>query len=127
MCMKWLKQTGIILAITFLGEVLHALLPLPIPAGIYGILLLFAALESKLIPLKAVMETGVFLVEIMPVMFIPAAVGLINAVEILKPTWVSFLIITVLTTVVVMGVSGLATQWMLRRGQKKQEGAKSHE
>ncbi|MBR6524998.1 MAG: CidA/LrgA family protein [Clostridia bacterium] len=121
--MKWLKQTGIILGITFLGEVLHVLLPFPIPAGIYGILLFFAALETKLIPLKAVMETGVFLVEIMPVMFIPAAVGLINSWNILKPTWLSFLLITVLTTVIVMGVSGLATQWLLRHEKKKEEHA----
>lgn len=119
--MKWLKQTAIILGITFLGEVLHVLLPFPIPAGIYGILIFFIALESKLIPLKAVMETGVLLVEVMPVMFIPAAVGLINSWEILKPTWVSFLLITVLTTVIVMGASGLATQWMLRREKGVEE------
>lgn len=121
--MKWLKQTAIILGITFLGEVLHVLLPFPIPAGIYGILIFFIALESKLIPLKAVMETGVLLVEVMPVMFIPAAVGLINSWEILKPTWVSFLLITVLTTVIVMGASGLATQWMLR----KEKGVEEHD
>ena len=119
--MKWLKQTAIILGITFLGEVLHVLLPFPIPAGIYGILIFFIALESKLIPLKAVMETGVLLVEVMPVMFIPAAVGLINSWEILKPTWVSFLLITVLTTVIVMGASGLATQWMLRKEKGQEE------
>ena len=121
--MKWLKQTAIILGITFLGEVLHVLLPFPIPAGIYGILIFFIALESKLIPLKAVMETGVLLVEVMPVMFIPAAVGLINSWEILKPTWVSFLLITVLTTVIVMGASGLAPQWMLR----KEKGVEEHD
>ena len=121
--MKWLKQTAIILGITFLGEVLHVLLPFPIPAGIYGILIFFIALESKLIPLKAVMETGVLLVEVMPVMFIPSAVGLINSWEILKPTWVSFLLITVLTTVIVMGASGLATQWMLR----KEKGVEEHD
>lgn len=119
--MKWLKQTAIILGITFLGEVLHVLLPFPIPAGIYGILIFFIVLESKLIPLKAVMETGVLLVEVMPVMFIPAAVGLINSWEILKPTWVSFLLITVLTTVIVMGASGLATQWMLRKEKGEEE------
>lgn len=119
--MKWLKQTAIILGITFLGEVLHVLLPFPIPAGIYGILIFFIALESKLIPLKAVVETGVLLVEVMPVMFIPAAVGLINSWEILKPTWVSFLLITVLTTVIVMGASGLATQWMLRKEKGEEE------
>ena len=31
--MKYIKQFSIILLISFLGEALHALLPLPIPAG----------------------------------------------------------------------------------------------
>ena len=123
--MKWLKQTAIILIITFLGEVLHALLPLPIPAGIYGIVIFFIALETGVVKLKQVMDAGVFFIDIMPVMFIPAAVGLMKSMDILRPTWVSFLIIVVLTTAVVMGVSGLVTQWMLRREQRKEE--KSHE
>ena len=76
--MKYLRQFLIILFVSFLGEVLNYLIPLPIPASIYGILLMFLALELHIIPLSAVRETGRFLIEIMPVMFIPAAVGLLK-------------------------------------------------
>ena len=74
--MKYVRQFGVILLLSFVGEILHVVLPFPIPASIYGILLLFFGLEWKLIPVSAVKETSVFLIEIMPVMFIPAAVGL---------------------------------------------------
>lgn len=39
--MKFISQFGVILALSFLGEVLHRWIPLPVPASIYGIVLLF--------------------------------------------------------------------------------------
>ncbi|MGN1122067.1 MAG: CidA/LrgA family protein [Eubacteriales bacterium] len=76
--MKYLKQFGIILAVSFVGELFNRLLPLPVPASIYGIVLLFLLLVTGVLPLGAVREAGSFLIAIMPVMFIPAAVGLIE-------------------------------------------------
>ena len=117
--MKFVKQFGIILLITFIGEVLHELLPIPVPAGIYGIVLLFIFLKTKLIPVSEVKEASSFLIQIMPIMFIPAAVGLIDTWDILAPSWIQFLIVTVVTTVVVLAVSGLMTQAVIRLRNKK--------
>ena len=78
--MKWMKQFGIILLVSFVGEVLEKWIPLPIPASIYGIILLFLCLKLRIIPHESVHETGKFLIEIMPLMFIPAAVGLLAMV-----------------------------------------------
>ncbi len=112
--MKYLKQFLIILTISFAGEILHQLLPLPVPAGIYGILLLFALLKTGILPLASVRETACFLVEIMPVMFIPAAVGIMDSWGIIAPSWLEYLTMTVVSTVIVMAVSGLVTQAVLR-------------
>ncbi len=117
--MKYLRQFLIILAISFAGETLKHLIPLPIPASIYGILILFTLLETRILPLSAVKETGKFLIEIMPVMFIPAAVGLLESWNILKGSWVSYAVITVCTTFLVMIVSGHVTQALMRLGKKK--------
>ncbi len=117
--MKYVRQFGIILLITFIGEVLHALLPVPVPAGIYGIILLFIGLKTKLIPVSEVKEASNFLIQIMPIMFIPAAVGLIDTWDILAPSWIQFLVVTVITTVVVMAVSGLVTQAVIRMRRRK--------
>lgn len=119
--MKYLKQFGIILLISFVGEILHALVPLPIPASIYGIVLLFAVLELKLLPVSAVKETSAFLIEIMPVMFIPAAVGLTDSWSVVKTALVPYVVITVVTTFVVMVVSGKVVQGMTG-GEKRGEG-----
>lgn len=112
--MKYLKQFLIILTISFSGEILHQLLPLPVPASIYGILLLFALLKTGILPLASVRETARFLVEIMPVMFIPAAVGIMDSWGIIAPSWLEYLIMTAVSTVIVMAVSGLVTQAVLQ-------------
>lgn len=83
--MKYLKQFSIILFISLLGEILHSIVPLPMPASIYGLAILFTALSTGIIPLEEVRETGRFLIEVMPLMFIPAAVGLLGAYHTLMP------------------------------------------
>lgn len=112
--MKYMKQFCLIMFISFLGEVLHHYLPLPIPASIYGLVILFAGLMTGVVKLSHVEETGRFLIEIMPLMFIPAAVGLLESWGILAPIWIPIVGITLITTVIVMIVSGKITQFVIR-------------
>ena len=119
--MKWIKQFGIILAVSFVGELLGNWIPLPIPASIYGIILLFLCLKLHLIPFDDVHETGDFLIEIMPLMFIPAAVGLLESWDIIRPSWIQYILITVSTTFIVMVAAGLVTQAVIRRTKKGDE------
>jgi holin-like protein len=115
--MKYIRQFSIILFISFLGEVLHAVIPLPIPASIYGIIILFAALQLHILPLSAVKETGSLLIEWMPIMFIPAAVGLLETWGIIRNSLISYLIVMVVSTIIVMVVSGLVTQLVLKHSK----------
>ena len=117
--MKYLKQFMVILAFSFLGEVLHQVLPLPIPASVYGLVFMLAALMTGVLKLHQVKEASAFLIEIMPVMFIPAAAGLIDSWGILQPVIIPLGIITVVTTVFVMVVPGLVTQGIIRKGKRK--------
>lgn len=116
--MRYIRQFLIILVVSFLGEVLYALLPLPVPASIYGLVLMLTALCLRIIPLDAVRGTGKFLVEIMPLMFIPAAVGLTEVWGGIRQILVPLLITTVVSTVLVMAVSGRVTQAVIRRGRR---------
>lgn len=119
--MKYLRQFCIILLLSFLGEGLHIILPLPVPASVYGLVLMLAALQTGILKIHQVRETAGFLIEIMPVMFIPAAAGLLNAWGVLKPVFVPVAVITAVTTVFVMAVTGLVTQGIIRKGRKKNE------
>ena len=116
--MKYLKQFGIILGLSFIGEILHELIPLTIPASIYGLVLMFVGLCLGIIKVKDVKETGYFLIEVMPFMFIPAAVGLIEVWENLASLLLPFTVITVVSTILVMGISGRVTQHVILRERK---------
>ena len=111
--MKYLKQFLIILVISFAGELLKYVLPLPIPASIYGMVILLVGLLTGWIALDAVKDVGKFLIEIMPVMFIPAGVGLMSSWGILKPLLLPVSIITVVTIVTVMAATGKVSQWVI--------------
>ena len=117
--MKYIRQFVIILFISFIGEALKYVLPLPIPASIYGLVLMFVLLETKVLKLEAVQDAGKFLIEIMSIMFIPAGVGLLNAWDTLKPVLVPVIVIMFVSTIVVMGVSGKVTQTMIEAEERK--------
>lgn len=112
--MKYIGQLGIILLLTFIGEILNSIITLPIPASIYGLVLMFFCLKLKIFKPDSVKETGEFLIEIMPLMFIPSAVGLLESWNILQAKWIPIVSITVVSTIAVMAVSGFVTQATLR-------------
>ena len=117
--MKYLRQFGIILAVTCVGEIMKYFIPLPIPGSIYGLILMFVLLLAKVIKVEHVKETGEFLIEIMPLMFIPAGVVLITSWSQLQPFLVPLLVITVVSTFVVMIVTGKVTDFLISKKEGK--------
>jgi len=115
---RLVRQFLLIASVSFLGEGLRALIPFPIPASVYGLVLMFAALSLGIIKPYQVREAAKFLIGIMPLMFIPAAVGLLNAWDELRPILLPVVAITVISTVAVMAVTGRVTQAVIRRGGK---------
>ena len=116
--MKLLYQFGVIMTVTFLGEVLHAVLPLPVPASIYGLLIMLFCLCAKVIKLNQVKLAADFLIDIMPPMFIPAAVGIVVVWADLQEILVPVLVITVVSTIVVMVCTGKVSQAVIRAKKK---------
>lgn len=125
--MNYIRQFLMILVFTFLGELLKYLLPFPVPASIYGLVCLFAALELKWIRLEQIKETGKFLIEIMPLLFVPAGAGLLDSWKELQPMFVPVVVIMVVSTIVVMIISGRVTQFVIRRKRKNAVSQKTAE
>lgn len=117
--LKYVKQFLIILLISFIGEGLNFLIPAPIPASIYAMVILFVCLCTKIIKLEAVKDAGMFLIEIMPLMFIPAGVGLMKSWGVLKPLIIPVAVITVISLIAVMAVSGRVSQRIIKAQEKK--------
>ncbi len=121
--MRYMKQFGIILGVTCIGEVLKYFIPLPVPGSIYGLVLMLVLLMTGILKAEQVKDVGEFLIEIMPLMFIPAGVGLMTSWKLLQDFLVPLVAITVLSTFVVMIVTGKVTDFLLeRKGDKNKNG-----
>lgn len=102
-----------------MGEGLNFLIHAPVPASIYAMVILFVCLCTKIIKLEAVKDAGMFLIEIMPLMFIPAGVGLMKSWGVLKPLIIPVVVITVISLIAVMAVSGRISQRIIKAQEKK--------
>lgn len=116
--MKYLKQFAIILGVCLLGEVVRYLLPLPIPASVYGLVLMLAALMCGAIKLEQVETVADFLIGIMSPMFIPAAVALMDQLTVLRAILLPFLVINFVGLLVTFAVTGRVTQFVLKREKR---------
>lgn len=119
--MALIRQFAIIAGISCLGEGLRLLIPLPIPASVYGLVLMLLGLMTGVIKLEKVQYGAAFLIEIMPLLFVPAAVGLTESWGQLAPVWLPVILITLATTVIVMGCVGKITQGVLRLGERRRD------
>lgn len=118
---KYIKQICIILTICLIAELMEYLIPLPIAASIYGLVLMLLALITKIIPLKEVEGVADFLTENMAIMFIPPTVGIMASVEEVKKMLIPLFVISIVSTLLIMAVTGLVTQAIIRR-KKPAEG-----
>lgn len=108
--MKYLKQFGIIIVISLMGELLNELLPFSVPGSIYGLLLMLLALVTGVVKVSQVKETSSFLLDIMPILFIPSTVGLMDYFGVLSEILVPVLLVCIVGTALVMGITGVVTE-----------------
>lgn len=115
--MKYLRQFAIIMLFTLAGELCQALLPLPLPGSIYGMVLLLLAFALRILKIEAVREAGSFLVSILPVLFVAPAVGLVACWDLIRPDLIKIAILIAVSTVITFGVSGLLTRLFSKGGE----------
>lgn len=121
--MELIRQIFIILGVSFAGEIIKELVPLPVPAGIYGLLILLGLLLLKLVKVENISRISDWLIEAMPLFIVPAGVGLMEQWGILEPILLPALLIILVSTVFVFIVSGKVTQLLM--GHRKEGDEKS--
>ena len=118
--MKIIKQMMIIGVITFIGELLNLLLPLPVPGSVYGMILLFLCLVIGIVKVSQIEETANFLITVMPIMFVAPSVGLMNSYSAIANSIPVLLFICFFTTITTMSITGLIAQFIIKKGKKKE-------
>ena len=119
--MKLIRQTLWIIFFTFVGEVLNKVLPLPVPAGVYGLILMLIFLMRGIVRLDEVEAAGNFLLETMSIMFLPAAVGIMTVTKLLFPVLLPYTVIIFISSFLVLSVTGLSAELILRKTETKED------
>ena len=117
--MKYISQFLIIMGFTLAGEALQRLIPISIPASVYGLALLFLALCLKLVKVEQVKDVGGFLTSILSLLFVSPAVGIVESWTLIQPRIFSIILLIVASTVLTFGISGILTQLLMKKGGKK--------
>ena len=119
--MKFMFQFARILLCCVLGEILYVILPLPIPASIYGLMILLIFLLTGVYRLDQVKRAGNYLTALFSLLLTPAATGVMELFDVLAQIWLPLLIALVPVTMMVFGVSGRVTQWIMKKGEGKHD------
>jgi holin-like protein len=129
--MKILRQLAIVLSICLAGELLNRFLKIPIPGSVIGMIILLLGLLTGTLQLSSIEEVSEFLLKHLAFFFVPSGVGIISNLRVVKESFVPLLIIILVSTVVVIAVTGISVQLLM--GAKVKElyrdiqGGKQHE
>jgi len=108
--LKTLRQLSIVLLILSVGQILQTKFNLFIPGTILGMMILLILLLTKVIKLKWIENITNVLLDHISIFFVPANVGVMVYLSQIKDVWAQILFIAIISTVVVMGVTGAVVQ-----------------
>ncbi len=111
--MKILKQLGGLFLLCMIGEVLSALLPFPLPAGVLCMVLLFLGFSFRIIRMDDLRESTDFMLKNMAFFFIPASVGIVEYYPLIKDTWLPLLIICIIATFVTFAATAYTVRLVI--------------
>lgn len=117
--MKYFNQFLIILSFSLIGEVLQRLIPVPIPASVYGIALLFLSLCAGIVKVEQVKTVGGFLTSILPVFFVSPVVGILENWALIKGAVLFIVLLVSASTITTFAISGRLTQMVVDKEEKR--------
>lgn len=117
--LKLFREALIILGIYLVGELLSSSIHLPIPGNILGMVILFILLCTKIVKVDNISNVTNFLLDHLAFFFIPAGVGLMASLGIIKSTWWQLLIVCILTTTIIIGITGIIVQAISKKTKEK--------
>ncbi len=113
--MKFVRQLILLLTISIIGEFLNKVLHLPLPGSVLGLLLLLLLLLTGIVKVKQIEDISIFLMEHLAIFFVPAGVGLISVMGVLKSSWMVLLLISIFSSIIVMVTTAHIVQLIRRK------------
>ena len=118
--MKIVKELSVVMAILYLAHVIQVAFSLPIPSTVLGMIILLIALLSGVVKIDMIENVAPFSMNYLTFLFIPGGVGLISSLDLIADTWFQILLLIIVTTIIVIAVTGLTVQALDKKNESTQ-------
>ncbi|MER0466940.1 antiholin-like murein hydrolase modulator LrgA [Bacillus cabrialesii subsp. cabrialesii] len=118
----FLTQAFIFAVIMLVSNMIAAIVPIPIPASVVGLVLLFLLLCLKVIKLEQVETLGTSLTSLIGFLFVPSGISVMNSLGVMQQYGLQIVLVILLATIILLGATGLFSQMILSlSGKRKTE------
>jgi len=119
-------QIAILFGFSFLGNLVHTYLHIPLPGSIIGLLLLFLGLSLNIFSVKWIKQGAGFLLAFLPLLFVPTLVGIIKYPELFTGKGVLILLVVVISTIITMIAAGKSSEVVGNKTKEREQKKKWH-
>ncbi|AJO59288.1 antiholin-like murein hydrolase modulator LrgA [Bacillus subtilis] len=119
----FLTQAFIFAVIMLVSNMIAAIVPIPIPASVVGLVLLFLLLCLKVIKLEQVETLGTSLTSLIGFLFVPSGISVMNSLGVMQQYGLQIVLVILLATIILLGATGLFSQLILSLSGKHKTAA----
>ncbi|MDP4525411.1 antiholin-like murein hydrolase modulator LrgA [Bacillus halotolerans] len=115
----FLTQAFIFAVVMLVSNMISAFVPIPIPASVVGLVLLFLLLCLKVIKLEQVETLGASLTSLIGFLFVPSGISVMNSLGVMQQYGLQIVLVILLATIILLGATGLFSQLILTLSGKR--------
>lgn len=109
------QQALTLAVILLISKIIESFIPIPMPASVIGLVLLFIALCTGIVKLGQVESVGTALTNNISFLFVPAGISVINSLQILSQSPVLIILLIIISTILLLISTGFASQLLVTK------------
>lgn len=112
---NFFHQALVIAIIMFISNIIESFMPVPMPASVIGLVLLFIALCTGIVKLGEVEKIGTTLTNNIGFLFVPAGVSVINSLGVLSTSPILIILLIIISTLLLLLCTGFLSQMIITK------------
>ncbi|MBU8695529.1 antiholin-like murein hydrolase modulator LrgA [Bacillus pumilus] len=117
----FLSQAFIFATVMFVSNLISMYLPIPMPASVIGLVLLFVLLTTKMVKLEQVEQLGTSLTGLISFLFVPSGISVIQSLGVMQEVGVQVVGVIIIATIMLLAATGLFSQLLMQLSEKPQK------
>lgn len=112
---NFFHQVLVLAIIMLLSNIIESFMPIPMPASVIGLVLLFIALCTGIVKLGEVEKVGTTLTNNIGFLFVPAGISVINSLGVLSQSPILIILLIIISTILLLLCTGFFSQMLITK------------